>query len=756
MTTPAIYRFGPVFSHPCRAAKPRFRQSVVMVCLSAGSFLFGADRSLANYVIVGEAIFNDKNEKCDVVKLDSRSVYTTKPFTTRADHQTRPQGTHIETFEFFMSCPNESSINVSTFRFTTPDGTRTTFIVPFLSLFEQAAFSADIAADPYIVGSSPAGSAYSNPYHAFRYDIETGEMLDLSADHPDQTSVARGVSNDGSVVVGWRNSPTSITQRAFRWTEAGGMADLGELIAGGFSLATDVSLDGLVIVGQAASDTEFANGHAFRWTGADGMVDLGGFGGVDDIHSSIATATNGDGSVVVGQASLHAFRWEGGTMADLGTVGGDEQSLATSVSADGSVVVGISSDEFITNGGIGIQYDDISRAFRWTAATDLQDLNVLAFDAGVDVAGITMISATFVSADGTMISGTAFTPESPDERTAYVLRYEDETTGADTISAGFEDLSFGGGGGTLGTFTETQALASLDAADRSLGAAVGLNGAIVALALGRYEPWTSPEGYDLTGFATSGGFGSGVRGFAPLADGVTLYGGLAFARPDFGDVSFGSETVAAVALRYDTSDIISTGADGSSFVEVFGSMGWIDNLALARPYETSGGAALGLGLTGGELRTVGLRAGVSNRIGTQDVLGFAATIGKDWLSTDAFAESASANNPFPASYAAGTSSWMVASVEAQWIRSVSPGMDLTVTAGWNHAFAADGGLTAEFTGIGTVAGTAADQADWVDFGGGLTYKATDTTDVSLFVGGTFGNKDVTPQAYGSLAVTIRF
>lgn len=70
MTTPAIYRFGPVFSHPCRAAKPRFRQSVVMVCLSAGSFLFGADRSLANYVIVGEAIFNDKNEKCDVVKLD--------------------------------------------------------------------------------------------------------------------------------------------------------------------------------------------------------------------------------------------------------------------------------------------------------------------------------------------------------------------------------------------------------------------------------------------------------------------------------------------------------------------------------------------------------------------------------------------------------------------------------------------------------------------------------------------------------------
>ncbi|MGB4827436.1 MAG: hypothetical protein WBP18_09220 [Paracoccaceae bacterium] len=65
-------------------------------------------------------------------------------------------------------------------------------------------------------------------------------------------------------------------------------------------------------------------------------------------------------------------------------------------------------------------------------------------------------------------------------------------------------------------------------------------------------------------------------------------------------------------------------------------------------------------------------------------------------------------------------------------------------------------MTAEFTGIGTVAGTAADQADWVDFGGGLTYKATDTTDVSLFVGGTFGNKDVTPQAYGSLAVTIRF
>lgn len=83
-------------------------------------------------------------------------------------------------------------------------------------------------------------------------------------------SVARDVSADGRVVVGWAENASG-QRRAFRWTQAGGMKDLGTL--GGIdSRAFDVSADGRVVVGEALN----ASGQyrAFRWTQAGGMEDL--------------------------------------------------------------------------------------------------------------------------------------------------------------------------------------------------------------------------------------------------------------------------------------------------------------------------------------------------------------------------------------------------------------------------------------------------------------------------------------------------
>jgi probable HAF family extracellular repeat protein len=143
--------------------------------------------------------------------------------------------------------------------------------------------------------------------------------------------------------------------RAFRWTEAGGMQELGTL-GGAQSGATGVSADGSVVVGVA----ENAEGqeHAFRWTAAGGMQDLGTLGG----SGSAATGISADGSVVVGSAQdatrqMRAFRWTAAHgMQDLGTLGG-YWSEAYGVSANGSVVVG-----WARNAA------GKSRAFRWTEA----------------------------------------------------------------------------------------------------------------------------------------------------------------------------------------------------------------------------------------------------------------------------------------------------------------------------------------------------------------------------------------------------
>ncbi len=61
-------------------------------------------------------------------------------------------------------------------------------------------------------------------------------------------SFATGVSNVGSVAVGWSHSTEG--PQAFRWTPSSGITGLGDLPGGPFnSFADDVSSDGSVVVG---------------------------------------------------------------------------------------------------------------------------------------------------------------------------------------------------------------------------------------------------------------------------------------------------------------------------------------------------------------------------------------------------------------------------------------------------------------------------------------------------------------------------
>ena len=116
---------------------------------------------------------------------------------------------------------------------------------------------------------------------------------------------------------------------------------LGDLPGGSyFSRATDVSADGLTVVGFS----ETADGsQAFRWTAGEGLVGLGNPGDL-----SYAWAISGDGSVAVGsrdngvnaEIRIQPYRWDTtsgvGTPVDAWVSGG----VAYDVSADGSVIVG--------------------------------------------------------------------------------------------------------------------------------------------------------------------------------------------------------------------------------------------------------------------------------------------------------------------------------------------------------------------------------------------------------------------------------
>ncbi|WP_158272503.1 autotransporter domain-containing protein [Pseudomonas sp. GV071] len=200
-------------------------------------------------------------------------------------------------------------------------------------------------------GNAVVGYAYNsaNEVRAFLW-TKAGNMQDLGTLPGDAGAWANGISGDGQVVVGatYKVGPSyAADYKAVRWDVASGtITDLGSL-GGTISQAYAANRDGSVIVGS--SQLIDGQTHAFRWTEAGGMQDLDKTPG----NSSVANDVNADGSVVVGQSGDTAFRWTEPTgMTSLGVLSGQSYSIATNVSDDGNTVVG----------------DSGGRAFIWNAA----------------------------------------------------------------------------------------------------------------------------------------------------------------------------------------------------------------------------------------------------------------------------------------------------------------------------------------------------------------------------------------------------
>jgi probable HAF family extracellular repeat protein len=213
---------------------------------------------------------------------------------------------------------------------------------------------------------------------------------------------ALATSADGSVIVG-AYSPDGGERNdvPFRWTPAEGTALLdpqnGDSPLCGEARA--VSADGAVIVGALRGESD--GRVAFRWTAQSGIERLGTLPGD---ATSVAHAVSADGRVVVGCSEgidSHAFRWTEETgVISLGMLpGGTCNSHAWAASADGSVIVGQS------YGDAGME------AFIWDAAHGMRSVRQVLIndlDMGEILRGWRLLSATAVSADGSIVAGYGF------------------------------------------------------------------------------------------------------------------------------------------------------------------------------------------------------------------------------------------------------------------------------------------------------------------------------------------------------------
>ena len=169
---------------------------------------------------------------------------------------------------------------------------------------------------------------------AFKYSGTTMTFLGLPAGT--YTSYAGAVSSDGSVIVGGNYDGTD--WRAF--TYYGGV--MYSLIGGTYTQARGVSADGSVVVGTSKSA---GLNEAVKWTGTGGTAAMTGLGFLTGGTYSNASGVSGDGTVTVGSSEYtigvqHAVKWVGTVITDLGTLTGGTNSYARAVSADGLVIVG--------------------------------------------------------------------------------------------------------------------------------------------------------------------------------------------------------------------------------------------------------------------------------------------------------------------------------------------------------------------------------------------------------------------------------
>ncbi len=162
------------------------------------------------------------------------------------------------------------------------------------------------------------------------------------------SSSAAAVSADGSVVAGTSQGPSA--SQAFVWTPGAGLQGLGFLPGHARSAALRVSADGTAVLGQSCM-ADGSDCRAFVWSAANGLADLGplsiGSGGL----------ISSDGSVVAGNfcaigENCRAVRWtRAGGMQDLSFAGHAASMVvaasgipAEAMSPDGSRVVGASCD----------------------------------------------------------------------------------------------------------------------------------------------------------------------------------------------------------------------------------------------------------------------------------------------------------------------------------------------------------------------------------------------------------------------------
>jgi probable HAF family extracellular repeat protein len=274
--------------------------------------------------------------------------------------------------------------------------------------------------------------AYANNDRGEVAGAATNGVADPFADTTVDAVVACNAGGGGTFATNILFFPSTTEVRAFRWTRATGMEDLGTLggsdsgayLMNNLGQVAGISFTSLVPNSNGAPTVDpffWENGkmtdmgglggtwgvpvslnntgqvvgcsnlpgdvttHPFLWTRTKGMQDLGTLGGTYGHANNISDSGDVVGfATTSGDEAGHAFLWRNGRMKDLGTVGNDPASESFSVNIRGQVV------------GVSYTLGADLHGFLWDNGGPIVDLNKLV----VPPSDFTVISASAINDRG--------------------------------------------------------------------------------------------------------------------------------------------------------------------------------------------------------------------------------------------------------------------------------------------------------------------------------------------------------------------
>jgi probable HAF family extracellular repeat protein len=329
----------------------------------------------------------------------------------------------------------------------------------------------------YVLGVGP-DSSYD--YHTFVYNATGIHDLDAAVGSPNSYfnigDPQKALSEDGSAF-GVAIDNSSSQQQAVIYDSTG----LHQLSLGGtFGVAIDINDAGQAT--GAATDVTEATFHAFRYDHGT-MVDLGTLGGSRSYPYAISENGQVVGEATNANEDSHAFLYDGTSMIDLGVLSGGTRSLAVAVNDAGqaagySEVTGGAQHAFIYDGttmqDLGVlsggsysnaTYINSSGHVAGIADDSIAQQHVFLYD-GTTMQDLTP-GASYAEilrfTDSDVVVGRAYTSSS-----AYIFVYD--STGLHNISLGGANSDAYGSFGGTGSTNSSGSVAGL--ADTTGGAAL--------------------------------------------------------------------------------------------------------------------------------------------------------------------------------------------------------------------------------------------------------------------------------------------